>query len=82
MSEHLYTRALDGDGCYDIENINRVDGGPHQIHVAAETETALPGLAFTLECTGTEAKFIFVAALSAPQIVTLDAVVQTHKDNL
>lgn len=80
MVEYIYTRNVVG-GKYDIDNPNRVDEGGNQIYLAKEVESQFPTRKFTLHCDNSEAKFIFITALSEAQKTTLDTIVSNHQNN-
>lgn len=80
MAEYIYTRELI-NGCYNINNVQRVDGEGNQIHFAKEVEDVLPGKSFKLICNDAEAKFIFTEDLSSGEQTTLANTVTAHKNN-
>lgn len=82
VTEYEYTRTLQSDGNYDIENHDRVDGESKQIHLAKEIETALPGKTFRVCCNGTSCKACFDVALSGADETTLNGVVSDHINNV
>jgi hypothetical protein len=82
MAEYLYEREILAEGCWDIDNPNRVDLEGNQIHLASEVADALPGKMFQMICDGPVCKFIFSQALTAQEEATLTTTVNNHKQNL
>jgi len=78
MSEHIYIRATK-DGGWDIDNADHVDASGKQIRIASEIKTAFPGKFFTVSLNGTQCFVDFDDVLLPAEIVTLDALVATHK---
>ena len=81
-ADYVHARALRGDGFYDLDNPDRVDGGGLQIHCAAEVATALPGKTFKLVCLGTTCTFQFDGTLSGAEQTTLTDTVSDHRNNI
>jgi len=69
-------------GCYDIDNPNRVDGGSLQIRLYSEIKTALPGKSFSEISNGTSCDLIFTNALTGAEKTTLDTVVSDHQNDI
>ena len=80
MFTYSYTRAL-VNGLYDIENISRVNGESHQIHLGVEIEAVISGNSFKVEGHGVDLDIIFNTELSAGDETILDQAVSDHKEN-